>query len=543
VSTRAVGLDVGTVTTRLVEARLHRGVFEIRRASSVPTAELARRARELGLKGARATVGVTGRDMILRLTQVPPVPAWQLRDLMAYEIDDVAEQSGDVLAADFNILTGARLHAEDEMVLLALVRESLIEERSEELQGAGVRVAAFTPNAVALHNAVVATDGGEGTVMVASLGGSNTDIALLQDGELLYARNLSGGGNVFTDTLMESFRLDRRKAEAVKRKLAVLPAPGQELAGQPAAVARALAAPLRQVVGMLQSTLVLCRNQLKAADLQLDRVLLCGAGAAIPGLDGALTRALGVPVARFDPTEGYVTGEADIEEGRGGDYAVAIGLALMGLLKDAWRIAILSESARRRVRFATQTIWLILAGVLVAAHLALALVVTRGNHDRASTDLLRFRREVESRQSDLRNTERTLAEVGESAARLATLEDLSAPGHGALVVLDRLQSYLPSELWVTSVRSQRAIEAEFGHGIERRPFIVVEGRGKEQSRSLTDAVSELTTRLREDPAVAAVLPRFTTDSRGAFTFTLSIDTSVVPARGQDPAADEPQEAP
>jgi type IV pilus assembly protein PilM len=542
-SPRVVGLDVGGETTRVVEARLRKGAFEIRKAGSVPTADLADGLRALGIKGATVLVGVTGRDMILRTTQVPPVPAWQLRELMGYEIAEIAEQSGDALSADFNVLTGARGYADDEMVLLALVRDSLIAERGGQLAGAGVRIGAFTPNAIALHNAVVAADGGEGTVMVAALGGRNTDIALIEDGELLFARNLGGGGDLFTDALAETFRIDARKAEAAKRKLGVFPAPGQKLEGQQATVARVLQGPLRQVVGMLQSSLVLCRNQLKATDLSLDRVLLCGPGAAIPGMDQALTRALGVPVARFDPTDGYVTGNVEIEEGHGPDYAVATGLALMGVLKGAYRVEILPEAARKRKLFLTRTLWLVVAAALITGHLVTACVSAKGNFERASTDLAKLRREVEARKADQRSYERSLQEVRELGARLALLEDYAAPGHGTLVALDLLDAWLPPELWLRTARTQRAIEPELGHGAERRPFVTVEGSGKEQSRGLTDAVTELTMRLRAEPAVQTVVPRFTTDSRGAFAFTLNIDASIVPPAAEAGAADDAADGP
>jgi len=71
----------------------------------------------------------------------------------------------------------------------------------------------------------------------------------------------------------------------------------------------------------------------------------------------------------------------------------------------------------------------------------------------------------------------------------------------------------------------------------------VDGHGKEQSRNLADAVTELTTRLRTQPGVAVVLPQVTTDSRGAFSFNLKLDTSVVPVTpGEDEAAADEADA-
>jgi hypothetical protein len=74
----------------------------------------------------------------------------------------------------------------------------------------------------------------------------------------------------------------------------------------------------------------------------------------------------------------------------------------------------------------------------------------------------------------------------------------------------------------------------------------VEGSGKEQSRSLQDAVTELTHKLREDSHVAAVKPRFSTNPNGAFSYSLSIDTSVVPGGApvaEGAAGDASQAAP
>jgi len=545
-----VGLDIGEGSTRLVEGRLKKGAFEILRAQSFPTSQLAAKYREGKLKGRGTIIGVTGRDMILRITQVPTVPAWQLRDLMALEIEDIAEQSGDELSADFGLLAAAG--DDEDRVLLALVRNSLIAERTEAMAAAGGKLLAFTPNAIALHNAVVATDGGDGTLLVAALGGRNTDIALMRDGELLFARNLAGGGDLFTDAIADAFRLDFEKAEKAKLSLGVFPAPGETLAGQQGAVARVLEAPLRQVVGMLQSSMVLARSQLKLPDLEVERVLLCGPGASLPGFDKALMASLGLPVTRFDPTNGYLVGTESVPAARGPDFAVAAGLALMGVLPAAYRVAILPDALRKRQHFRARTLWLLLAAALVLGHLVLAFVTARDNTAAAATDLGRLRREVESRKADVSGHARVVAETQELAAKLSTLEDLTAPGSGALTAMGVLEANLPAELWVTGLKSTRGIEPQLGHGGVRRPFIAVDGHGKEQSRNLSDAVTELTTRLRGQPGISTVLPRVTTDSRGTFNFSLTLDTSVVPGKpgeageagADDAATDEaPADAP
>ena len=529
-SSRVLGLDVGGDTTRFVEARLRGKVLEILRAEAVPSSQLAAAIAERGLKRLPTVVGVTGRDMILRTTFVPPVPDWQLAELMSYEVDDIAEQSGDKLVADYELLGGSARGGDEDLVLLALVRDSLVQERSAELSAAGLTVSAFTPNAIALHNAVVATDGGGGTVLAASLRGRNTDVAIIQDGELVFARNLTGGGDTFTEAVAEAFSVDLSKAEQAKRQLGSFPPQGETPTGQKGTVCRALDGALRQVVGMLQSTVGLCRSQLKAPDLEVDRVLLCGPGAAIEGLDQALTRALGLPTEHFDPIAGYVVDPAADPGAAGPDFAVAAGLAMMALLDGSYRVEILSDAARRRREFQRKTIWLVLAGVLLVAHLAVYGWLSSTNEAAASADRARFTQEASVRSAAQRDFDQAKTDVGQLAEGLTRIEEVTAPGAGLLLVLDLLDAYLPPELWVTAARTLRAAEPAFGWEGLPRPFLVIEGAGKEADQELSSAVVELVTRLRaHGDVIAGVVQTFHTDARGRFTFELKIDTSVRPS--------------
>ncbi len=528
--TRAVGIDMGGTTARIVVGDVRKGAFEIHAAREVAARELAAELRDIGVKGAETFVGVTGRDMILRTTQVPPVPAWQLRELMSFEIDDIAEQSGDALSADYAMLGGAALHSDEDMVLLALVRSSRIEERSQALARAGVGALAFTPNAVALHNAFVAADGRDGITMVVSIGGANTDIALVEDGELLFARNLSGGGDGMTAAIASTLGIEPHKAENVKASLGVFATPGQSLDPETARVAGALDDSLRAIAGMLQSSIVLCRTQLQDRGIQPDTVMLCGAGAQVPGLDRALSVSLGIPVERFDPTEGYVVGDdVDALDHGGGAFGVATGLAMMGALKDAYRLEILTDAAKRAREFKTKTVWLVAAGLLVLAHLAVAFFVSQADHTAAEDDAAKLRRAAQSRARAASEHRRTAAAAREAAAKLAEIETVTSPGASVVTALDLLSQYLPSELWVTSLRTQRQGGA---NGVPLRTVVSLEGRGKEVSRPLTDAITELTQTLRRDPYVAEVTPKASTDPRGDFVWDMKLDLTNVPV---DPA--------
>ena len=90
--------------------RTKEGGWQVQRGLIVPFAEAepsesaraaeARAAVNTAQAKGAALVGVSGRDLIMRYTHVPPVPDWRLEMLMNFEIQEVSEQSGgDVSAA------------------------------------------------------------------------------------------------------------------------------------------------------------------------------------------------------------------------------------------------------------------------------------------------------------------------------------------------------------------------------------------------------------------------------------------------------------
>jgi phosphoserine phosphatase SerB len=154
----AFGIDVGNHTVKVVGARLHKGIVQVVDFAAVPRDDHA--ARTLSAMGLKSVVaGLTGRDMNLRYSQVPPAPDWQLRNLMELEIQDLAAQSGGALATDYNLLQAADAQSGMDTVLLALARESALSERSQLIEaevidelariaGVGEQVSAITERAM-----------------------------------------------------------------------------------------------------------------------------------------------------------------------------------------------------------------------------------------------------------------------------------------------------------------------------------------------------------------------------------------------------------
>lgn len=381
---QAIGIDIGSHAVKIAwlerkgaetkAIRLFRGTV----AGDSDPARVQGALQRSGIRGGHGLLGISGRDLIIRYTHVPPVPDWRLKLLMQFEINEVGGQSGGQVAADYRRLK-LPVESDEETVLVALARNTWLQPRLAAARGAGFHVGGGCPNSVAVFNAFLAHSSwkeGETTFLV-SIGRENIDMAIQRDGELLFARNMSGGGHVFTEAIMNAFGLQEAKAE--KNKVTKGDLTPRSKARYPDSTAEKLAntmqGPAGQLVSMIQSSVMICRAQTKIADLNVDRLVLTGGTARMKGIVDYFQANMSVPVELFDPAHAVdlsALPAADQEElgENGADFASAIGLAQTMLLPTAYRLEVLTESEKKKRQFLGRTIW-----AVGAAAAAIALVV------------------------------------------------------------------------------------------------------------------------------------------------------------------------
>jgi len=383
-ATQAIGIDIGTHAVKVAQLQRKGAttravrLFRATLGGDTDAARLKGALARAGMRGGPGLVGVTGRDLIVRYTHVPPVPDWRLKLLMQFEINEVSGQSGGEVAADYRRVE-LPSESDEQTVLVALARNTWLQPRLEAARGAGFAVSGGCPNSVALFNAFLAHGSWkeEETVYLVSIGRENIDMAIARDGDLLFARNMSGGGLMFTEAIMSSFGLKEPKAEKNKVTKGDLTPRAQARYPDSTAekLANAMQGPAGQLVSMIQSTVMICRAQTKMPDLTVDRLVLTGGGSQMQGMQKYFEANMNVPVEVFDPVAGIDLSnldEGDREElGENPlDFAVAIGLAETLLQPTSFRLEVLTDKERKKRTFTERTIW-----ALGAAAAALILIV------------------------------------------------------------------------------------------------------------------------------------------------------------------------
>jgi Tfp pilus assembly PilM family ATPase len=528
----ATGIDVGLRTAKLIRGFYKGNTFHVKdfAVARVDGAEVTDGwdRIEPGFKPTRARVGLTGRDVNVRYTRVPRVPDWQLRNLMRFEVEEIGDQSGSGVASDFNLLSEIPEIEGEDVVLLAMARESLLEAHAAGLGRLGGRLESFAPNSLALYNAylrygVVQDD----TVLIANVGHDNLDVVIARGPDLLFARNLSGGSRLFEDAIAQRFGVSPKKAEEIKIDLATLEPGARYADANQEKASRAILGAAGQLLSLLQSAVLFCKTQIKVSGLKVDRVLLCGGGAALRGLPQYLSSGMGVPVELFDPfrvvdVSALDPAQADLLEEYKLEAVVALGLATMGSDPGAYSIEILPERVRRRRELLGSTAFLIAAGLAALAFLGYDAWHTSRSLDRMSGQARTLNQELKrAGQTDRRTRE--LVERNAGLAGVA-VELWTSAGAGEQVarVLRVLDQELPEDFWIARLSSDTGSDPDLG--IERdspRPIVHVEGRAREGTASLATLYEGFLVALRERLPGAGIKETLSPDGTH-FTIDLSM---------------------
>ena len=316
---KILGIDLGTYSVKVAEISAGfrtsqlTGLFERPLLPAVegetPLARAARTAAELIADqklDAEMFATSLGGDATLRLLTMPFSDPKKIEQVLGYELESQILGELDGLVYD-SVVSTTRLGeggTATTNVIAVAAQKDVVRAHIDALAAIGAEprvVGAAALSYAALRGHAFpsggAAEGAGETVAVVDFGHRHTNVCVVRDGTVLFARSIPRGGEDVTVAIAEQFRMSLEDAASSKHAQAFLAQPGVAF---PSAAHQKVDAVVREAVRPLMRELKQTVAAFRAAgETGPDRVLVTGGAARLNGFVEHVENELGVTAARL----------------------------------------------------------------------------------------------------------------------------------------------------------------------------------------------------------------------------------------------------
>ncbi len=293
---QVMGLDIGSHSVKAVVVRFGLRGRELVRFGAEPVAldeqgrgspeavmdAAGRLWQKLGQGTDVVHCALPGEEVTVKTIDLPVGAGRRIEQVLRYELDELLPY--DIDEAIFDQVELGR-DGERVNLLTATALRKRIETLISGLGGRGIdpREIGVAPLAYRHFSGTEPVGGKEELVAVVDLGHQRTNV-MIREQRVVTARTILRGGRDLTARLADVGRIPFSEAEAYKRQ-----------GGISGKVGEVLRTALEPLVREVRQTVA---GHVAAGGGRIRRVLLCGGGSLLGGLDGLLANELGVPVER-----------------------------------------------------------------------------------------------------------------------------------------------------------------------------------------------------------------------------------------------------
>jgi type IV pilus assembly protein PilM len=340
----ALGLDIGSSSVKLVHLKPGKGGHALLAWGEAPlppeavvdnqlmnSSAIVQAIRELvaqqKVKTKEVAIGVRGHSVIIKRISMPFMSQEDLDESIQWEAEQYIPFDVKDVNIDTQILTPQPDAAGQMDVLLVAAKKDLINDFTSVCAEAGLTATVVDVDAFAVQNAFEANypQAPNQPVVLINVGAAVTNINIVNNGLATFTRDITIGGNAFTEEIQKQLNISAEEAEALK-----VGGQGETDAVVPQEVERVIQGVADQMGGEIQRSLDF--HAATAPDLHPTRVYLSGGTARIPALFRVIEQRAGVPVEVMNPFKNIEVDNRKFDPAvimnAAPAAAVAVGLAL-----------------------------------------------------------------------------------------------------------------------------------------------------------------------------------------------------------------------
>ncbi|MBM4124411.1 MAG: type IV pilus assembly protein PilM [Nitrospira sp.] len=309
-----LGLDIGSSAIKLVQIKEHKGRYVLQKfgvrslepevivdGTVMDVARVVATIKDLleetDAKLKQVAMSISGHSVIVKKITLPPMSDDELEEQVQRAAEQYIPFDINEVNLDFHILNPLEQSDDGQpsmSVLLVAAKKEKVSELVELVRAAGLTPAVLDVDAFAIENMYGANYGvhpDEVTALV-NIGASVLNVNILKGDAPLFTRDVSIGGNRYTELIQRDLGVSYDEAEAAKK--------GEGREGVDKA---AVAGVIDSVNAEVSSEIARSVDHFKATytDGDVNKIFLCGGCAKVAGLAQQLQERMGGTIELADP--------------------------------------------------------------------------------------------------------------------------------------------------------------------------------------------------------------------------------------------------
>ena len=342
-SKSVVGLDVGSSAVKAVELKAVGKGYKVVAFGNEPippdsivdgaiidggvvSDAIRRLFEQRGIKTKDVAASLSGSAVIVKKITLPLMTDAELAESIYWEAEQYIPFDIQDVNLDYQVTEAGDAEGRGTMeVLLVAAKKEKIADYTAVISQAGRVPVVVDVDAFALQNAYEANYGvhPDEVVVLLNAGASAININILTGDQSVFTRDISIGGNAYTEALQKELSLSLEQADMLKKGVPVAGAQFDDAQPVLRAVSDNLMLEIQKTFDFFKAT---------AASDRIDRIILSGGGAQVDGFTGGLGERFDAPVEVFNPFKQIAFDEKKFGDRTaaeiGPTVAVAVGLAL-----------------------------------------------------------------------------------------------------------------------------------------------------------------------------------------------------------------------
>ncbi len=339
-----IGLDIGSTCVKAVECAVKSKGIEMVRVgvaklppeaivqgaflnSGAVVSAIQEAVASAGIKAKHVATAVSGHSVIVKKISLPSMTREELDESIRWEAEQYIPFDINEVNLDFQIVEGSEADGQMDVLLVA-AKKDLIDDYVQVIADAGLTPTVIDVAAFAVENAFHANyeTSPDDVVALVNIGSQVVNINIVSRGAPAFTRDISTGGNAYTEEIQKALSVSWEEAERMKIG-------GNRHEESQDVVPQEVEDAIRQVTDTVLGEISRSLDffAATAAESRINRVYLAGGGSQVSGLEAAFQGKTNLPVERLNPFARVVPAsslDARMLDDLGPGLAVATGLAL-----------------------------------------------------------------------------------------------------------------------------------------------------------------------------------------------------------------------